>query len=242
MACLLLWPVMTGCVQNKQPSLLEVGRPMIIAVAPPLNHSASRDFDPLRLADLLASELTFFEGVRVVPLNRVLAQLESENRARIESPSHALSVMERVGADGIVVFAVTEYDPYEPVLGISAQMYSNRPGFSRGLDMVSATRQASPVEFDDTEWPKAESQRVFHGADESLMREIKQFARNRNAGESPYGWQRYLASQDDFARFCCHATANELIRQEVAHVGHQPERQIDSEEHAVVTTSEVALR
>jgi hypothetical protein len=199
---------------------------MAIAVAPALNHSGSQDFDPLRLADLMASELAQWPGVRVIPLNRVLAQLAAENKERIESPEHALQVMERVGADGIVVFAVTEYDPYlPPVMGLTAQLYGIGPewagGFdpTRGFDPVAASRQASPFEAGAyLELPRAEYHRVFNSSDEAVQREIRRFALRRNAEDSPYGWRKFLASQENFWRFCCAVTTRELIRQEVTQV------------------------
>lgn len=215
----------SGCVRHEL-TLADVDYRMAIAVSPALNHSGSQDFDPLRLADLMASELAQLPGVRVIPLNRVLAQLAAENKERIESPEHALQVMERVGADGIVVFAVTEYDPYHPpVMGLTAQLYGIGPelagGFdpTRGFDPVAASRQASPFEGGaNSELPRAEYHRVFNSSDEAVQREIRRFALRRNAEDSPYGWRKFVASQENFWRFCCAVTTRELIRQEVTQV------------------------
>ncbi len=220
-----------GCVPREL-TLEDLDRPMAIAVSPALNHSGSQDFDPLRLADLMASELAQLPGVRVIPLNRVLAQLASEDKERIESPAHALQVMERVGADGIVVFAVTEYDPYSPpVIGLTAQLYGHGPGVTRGFDPVLASRQSSPFEAGVyPQLPRAEYQRVFNGADEAVKREIQRFARHRDADRSPYGWRKFLASQENFWRFCCAVTTRELIHQEVTQVLALDERKNEVEQ------------
>lgn len=227
----------SGCVRHEL-TLADVDHRMAIAVAPALNHSGSQDFDPLRLADLMASELAQRPGVRVIPLNRVLAQLAAENKERIESPAHALQVMKRVGADGIVVFAVTEYDPYlPPVIGLTAQLYGIGPeqagGFdpTRGFDPVAASRQASPFEGGAyRELPRAEYHRVFNSSDEAVQREIRRFALRRNAEDGPYGWRKFVASQENFWRFCCAVTTRELIRQEVTQVVALRERQNEVEQ------------
>jgi len=221
----------SGCVRHKL-TLADVDHRMAIAVAPALNHSGSQDFDPLRLADLMASELAQWPGVRVIPLNRVLAQLAAEGKKRIESPAHALKVMERVGADGIVVFAVTEYDPYlPPVMGLTAQLYGLGPEQAGGFDPVAASRQASPFEAGAyRELPRAEYHRVFNSSDEAVQREIRRFALRRDAEDSPYGWRKVLASQENFWRFCCAVTTRELIRQEVTQVVALRERQNEVEQ------------
>jgi hypothetical protein len=209
----------SGCTRHEL-TLADVDHRMALAVAPALNHSGSQDFDPLRLADLMASELAQWPGVRVIPLNRVLAHLAADGKERIESPAHALQVMERVGADAIVVFAVTEYDPYHPpVMGLTAQLYGIGPERASGFDPVAASRQSSPFEGSAySKLPRAEYHRVFNSSDEAVQREIRRFALRRNAEESPYGWRKFLASQENFWRFCCAVTTRELIRQEVTQV------------------------
>ena len=94
-----------------------------VAVAPALNHSGSAEFDPAKVGDLMASELSGLEGVKVVGVSRVLAVLAEQGDVRIRSPEHALEVCERLGVDLILVFAVTEYDAYTPVVGLAAQLY-----------------------------------------------------------------------------------------------------------------------
>ncbi len=229
-SCLLGAAVAVGlpcCTQEPQiPQATTSDRLVTVAVAPALNHSGSQDFDPLRVADLMASELAQILGVQVIPLNRVLAQLEADGKQRIESPGHARRIMDRIGADGIVVFALTEYDPYvPPVVGISAQFYRSYRG-SPALDPVAASRApaftaAGP--FPDA--PAAQFQWVFNGSDEAVKQAIQEFTRKRNADGSPYGWRKYLASQEHYLRFCCHVTVRELIQKELTQVAARAERQ-----------------
>lgn len=214
-----------GACSHRERTLADLDCSLTIAVTPALNHSGSQQLDPLRLADLMASELTQLPGVRVIPLNRVLAQLASEQRERVESPDHAQQLRERLGADAIVVMAVTEYDPYSPpVLGLTAQLYGEQrsPG---GLDLVAASRRTTPFEAaTSVRAPRVEYQRVFHGADRQVEKEMREFVRRRSADDSPYGWRKFLASQDEFLRFCCARIGRELIRQEITQLAALPNR------------------
>ncbi len=222
-----------GCSSGKpELTLVNLDRTVTIAVAPALNQSGSRKFDPIRLADLMVSELTQIPGVRTIPVNRVLAQLESEGKSRIESPEHALQVMDRIGADGIIVFAVTEFDPYAPpTLGISAQLYGYGSVSNAGFDPVEISRRPAPYEEGGRYLqPRAEFQKVFSGSDEDLIREIKRYTKARNADGNPFGWQKFVVSQDHFMRFCCYFTAQELIQQEITQVAVENDRKNEVEQ------------
>ncbi|MBN2561858.1 MAG: hypothetical protein JXQ75_13105 [Phycisphaerae bacterium] len=121
--------------------------PITFAVSPVLNFSGEFSFDPITAADLLASELSFVEGVAVLPVNRVVAYLATQGRQQIESPAHALAVAQAVGADVILVAGITEYDPYTPVVGLALQMYVapvpvEAWGIHTGRQAASGTRPA----------------------------------------------------------------------------------------------------
>ena len=190
--------------------------PATIAVAPAINMSGSTDFDPNRFADLMASEFSLAEGVSVVPVSRVLSALATEGRDRVESPAQAWELAKRLGADAILVFAVTEYDPYDPPsIGITAQLYGRealRGGV--GLDPVALSRQPG---LSGPEWSRgrdrllAQMQRVFNAAHSAVVADVKRFASLRTGDESPYGWRRYMVSQQDYMRYCCHRTVQTLL-------------------------------
>jgi len=190
--------------------------PMTIAVAPAVNLSGGSDFDRDRFADLMASELSYAAGVSVIPVSRVLGILAVQGRDTVESPTHALELVELLGADAILVFAVTEYDPYDPPsIGLSAQLYGTRPGPRHGaVDPVALSRQAGAGATAPRETPRrllGQCQRVFDAAHESVAVEVREFARLRNADGSPYGRRRYVVSQQEYIRFCCHATIRALL-------------------------------
>lgn len=189
--------------------------PMTIAVAPAVNLSGSTAIDPERFADLMASELMLVDGITVVPVSRVLAALASDGRRGVESPAHAMSLLDRLGVDAILVFAVTEYDPYDPPsIGITAQLFGQRAGASG----VEAHRGfAASVEPGSEAGAKAragllaQSQRSYHASHQRVVQELRDFAASRGGDSSPYGWRRFTVSQTEFIRYCCHATLRSLF-------------------------------
>ncbi len=190
---------------------------MRIAVAPALNFSGSPDFDPNAVADLMASELSCVDGVKVLPVSRTLAVLAQQGLDEVESPEHALAIRDRLGADAILVFAVTEYNPYDPpVVGITAQLYGWLPKrLPRRVDPVLASRSASPLVYSEEyspDAPIAQASRVFNAANVAVVEELKEFAAARGADNGAFGWRKYVVSQQHYLRFCCHATITEIVK------------------------------
>ena len=189
---------------------------MTIAVAPALNLSGSADFDPDRFADLMASELSYAEGISVIPVSRVLVVLSAQGRDGVESPVHAHELTGLLGADAILVFAVTEYDPYAPPnIGISAQLFGTRPGSRNGeVDPAALSRQATLTASGSQAARKrllGQTQGVFDASHDAVVRDVEMFARSRGGDASPYGWRKYVVSQQHFIRYCCYATIRALL-------------------------------
>ena len=215
-ACLIL---ASGCQSTpKQPAPRIANYwlgPVTIAVAPAVNLSGSNDFDPARFADLMAGELSYADGVSIIPVSRVMGVLGAQGAEGVESPSHALELTRLLGADAILVFAVIEYDPYDPPsLGISAQLYGTKGRTGGGIDPVALSRQGGLDESDGAERPRrllSQTQRIYDATHQDIVEEVKTFAALRGADGSPYGWRRYVVSQQDYIRFCCHATIRALF-------------------------------
>ena len=211
---------LVGCDHGRPIESVRLASPgfagMTIAVAPAKNLSGSTDFDPSRFADLMAGALGHAEGILVIPVSRVLGALASQGRETVESPAHALELAGILGADAILVFAVTEYDPYDPPsVGIAAQLYGARPRTGgRALDPVAVSRQAALTASPERRASRgllAQTQRVFNASHDNVVEEIKRFARRRDANRSAYGWRKYVVSQRDYIRYCCHATLRALL-------------------------------
>ncbi len=184
-----------------------------IAVAPAVNLSGSMDFDPNRFADLMAGELMHVERVSVIPVSRVLAVLSSQGTDRVHSPIHASEIAGMVGAEAILVFAVTEYDPYDPPsVALSVQLFAATPRapYPGPLDSDPAgSSQANGVAA--TGRVLAQTQRRVDASHADVVEEIRRYARQRSANNSPYGWRQYMVSQQHFIQFCCHAAIRGLL-------------------------------
>jgi len=195
---------------------------MAIAVAPVLNFTGSADLDAAQAADLLASELTDFDGIVVIPVSRVLAALAAEGRNQIESPAHALHVARTVGADAILVAGVTEYDPYTPNVGLALQLYA--PDRKDPAPMISdaAVHANQPVGLEnhqDSLTPLGQIQKVYNATHDDVVSDVERYARRRGADESPYGWREYLKVQTKYLRFCWHDALERMATQQAAYYG-----------------------
>jgi hypothetical protein len=185
-------------------------------VAPAINLSGSRDFDPNRVADLMAVELAYVPGIRVIPVSRVLGVLAAQGADGILSPAHAVEVAEWVGADAILVFAITEYDPYDPPrVGMTAQLFGAKAPEPASVPAGESAVSQAGTKVETRVPVLAETQRVFDAAHAAVIGEVQEFAKRRVADDSPYGWRKYVATQQGFVEFCCHKTVTALAQQPV---------------------------
>ncbi|HVP09770.1 MAG TPA: hypothetical protein VMV94_01130 [Phycisphaerae bacterium] len=192
---------------------------LTIAVAPVLNFSGDFTLDPVKAADLLASELSDVQGIVVLPVNRVMAVLAMQNKVQIESPAHALAVAEAVGADAILVPGITEYDPYVPVVGLVLQMYTVPRRPLAPLDARVLSRQLAPVaiaEMTDPLRPTSQTQVVYNGTHEQVAKSVRYYAKSRDEDPNPLGWKQYLKVQSLYLRFCWHDAVERLMEAERA--------------------------
>ncbi len=208
-----------GCAQPPQSVSIEgpFVRPATLAVAPILNFSGQFDLDPLRAADLLASELSYVEGVTVLPVNRVVAVLASQGKDQVESPAHALRVAEAVGADAILVAGVTEYDAYTPTVGMVLQMYVPSTTPMRTFDAVTAARMDrlfAVTQMADPLLPTSQIQTVYNAAYGSVREKVRRYAEPRTKEHSLLGWRAHLKIQELYLRFCWNDALTGLMNQE----------------------------
>lgn len=208
-----------GC--QRPESKVVIANPMIeprtFAVAPVLNFSGHDDFDPVQVADLLASELSFVDGATVLPVNRVVSYLASQGRTQIDSPEHALAVARAVGADAIWVAGITEYDPYTPVVGIVLQVYEHEPRPSMQVDPRSASRQAQAVSLPQVRpavEPLDQVQVIYNAQHAHTYDAVRKYAEPRGETDNPYGWKQYLKVQTLFIRFCWHDAIERVLAEQ----------------------------
>lgn len=202
---LLAWPVL-GALTGLNGCQLLAPRvppppppPRTVVVAPVLNLSGSDTFDPYHVTDLIASELTTFPGMTVIPINRTLGELAAQGKTKVETPAEAIALARAFSADATLVAAVTEYDPYEPpTVGLIMQWYEPV------MDDLGPQLTAPG--------PRYQAQRVFSATDETVRDEIKHFAAQRDANKSPYGWRRWVQSQELYVRYCGWALIRTMLK------------------------------
>jgi hypothetical protein len=170
-----------------------------IAVAPTINLSGSRDFDPLAVSDAVFGELQQVPGLNVIPLNRVLLAMRQLNIRTIDDPVQAQRIAQDLGAQGLVVPAVTAFDPYNPPqMGMILQMYTP-PGAGGG-----------PVQ----KQPASQANGMFNATNQSVLRELQEFARGRTPMDSALQDEKYLMDSDLYVRFVSHAMVRRLMEVE----------------------------
>ncbi len=116
-----------GCQRPVVQQRLEApyGQRQVWAIAPLANETGSRYADGLVMADELSRVLEEVQGIDVIPLNRVLAAMDSLKLAGIESREDAIALRESLGVDALVVGTMTQYDAYDPLkFGLALELYS----------------------------------------------------------------------------------------------------------------------
>jgi hypothetical protein len=227
-----------GCSHKKEcvvtPRLCTpYGRPVTVAVVPILNYSGNSEIDSLKVTDILYSELQQVDGFAVIPVNRLLAQMVQENMACVETPEQALKLAQKLGADIIIVSAITEYNPfYPPVVGMAVQLFGQPSATSTQavkVDPVTMGRMASPLklnmDIDPQFWPKNQIQRIYNSRDKMVVDQVKKFADDRGVSNSPYGADVYMRSQEYYLRFVCYKAIAELLDREVERINRGAEIQ-----------------
>jgi hypothetical protein len=226
---------LAGCGGKKQPPPLEfaIHTPYstvkTLALAPAINLSGSRDFDPLVVSDTLFAEMQQVEDLNVIPLNKTLIAMERLGIHSIEDPKTAQKLAEALGADGLVIPAVTAYDPYDPpTVGMILQMYTpvtppppqsslppprtyttlSNPG---NPVVVADANPAGPSVAEPSGQPVSQVSAVFNGSNQTVLKELEVFASGRTRYDSAAQERQFLLDSDAYMRFVCHAMVRRLM-------------------------------
>jgi len=183
------------------------------AVAPFLNLSGSHDFDPLTMSDQLFSELQQIQNLNVLPVNKTLAAMAQLHLRTINSPQAAQKVADLIGADALLVPAITAFDPYNPpTVGMAFQLYTQD---DLAGPPPAGTRQINGAMLPDPNvhpsQPATEIAAIFNSTNQTVLMELHDFTKGRTDYQSALQEQRYLADIDSYARFVCHAMVRRLM-------------------------------
>lgn len=179
-----------------------------VAVVPMLG--GDRDLDPLHATDLFYSEIQQVNGFAIVPINRLLAEMADAGYAEIRTIAELADLGVRTGADAVIIFDVTEYNPYSPpTVGIVCQLYLLPRGGSTTRPAGGGPAVPTPVWTDEVT-------EIYNASHEDVVKLVKEFADYRNERNSPLGWRIYLEDQKLYLRFAFNQVIRALLRSERA--------------------------
>jgi hypothetical protein len=210
-------PPLEYSIQSPYPNTLT------IAIAPAINLSGSRDFDVLSVSDTLHDEMQQVAGINVLTVNKTLIAMQQLGMRSIEDPRAAQRLAQFLNADGLVIPAITSYDPYNPPkVGMVLQLYTP-PGSPLTAppaeETPAVTNPGSPTIVADVvavadRQPISQVEGVFNATNQSVLRELRLFAAGRTQYDSALQDQKYMFDADSYMRFVCHAMIRRLLEVE----------------------------
>ena len=221
-----------GCAWNGKPTMLDspYASRQVWAVAPLRNESGSLHADGAKIADHLAEQLEQVKGIDVLPVNRVLAAMQSLHMQDVATKADAMKLRRTLGADGLVIGTITSYNPYDPPkLGLAVELYDANQGLAMTqVDPRKLTEASTEGQVVGTR-PKGSTQPVnqisgfYDAADPSVREELKDYAKQRGAtGKSEDDWRLYRLDMDLYTEFVSHEMASRLIAAECRRAHEKP--------------------
>src|SRR5262249_33110495 len=118
------------------------------AVAPLANESGVSFVDATMVADQIVAKIDEVRGIACLPMNRTIAAMRARGMQMVTTPQPARGLAESRGVDGLIVGAITAYDPYDPPkLGMKLALFARNAGVdSPQLDPLRL--QIAYTEFD----------------------------------------------------------------------------------------------
>lgn len=188
------------------------------AVVPLRNETGTTQADGTAMADRLTQQLQQVEGIRVLPVNRVLEAMTATEITALDSTAKVYRLMEVLGVDGLLIGTLSAWDPYEPPkIGLTVQLYSREVSDPAAPDPRKLTRAATDdwlPGIRESRQPIATVSQHFDAADGDTLRYLQHYAHGRVPPDSPAGWRRYLLSMDLYAEFVSHEVMRRLFAAE----------------------------
>ena len=180
-------------------------RPQVWAVAPAVNLSGERGIDPLLQADLLFGQVQRVRGITAVPVNRTVQVFAALQITHIRGQADADLVCDALRCDGVVIPAITAYDPYDPPkVGASLALFLRRSGDRPPPpDPLAAGEAATPGPADALPPPGSpglvQATGYFDAANGSVRYSVEEYARGRFDPDGPTAGREYYLSTE---RYC----------------------------------------
>lgn len=206
--------------------------PRSLAVTVFMNQSGSDALDTVVVTDEFYTELQQVPGLEVVPVNRVLAAMDELHMPAVRSPDDAVRLADHLDVDGVIVGAVTRYDPYwPPIMGMAVQLYGRvQPEKTEVAEEKPQpppqpwdfSRMPTPFSLGDTHplKPQAMVMRIYDAGRDDVIGRLKAYSRERGGDATPMQWRKQ-ATRRNYLRFVAHEMIGELLAQENRRI-HQP--------------------
>ncbi|QQE11220.1 hypothetical protein JD969_17240 [Planctomycetota bacterium] len=185
-----------------------------------------------RIADTLAAQLETQPGIDVIPVNRVLAAMESLQITQITTPAEALTLRHVLEVDALVVGSITAYNAYDPPkLGIGVELYVNDklPWFN-GVGDLSVLQQSAtdklshPIGSTASTYAQPQGVRqpltvavgYFDAGDPGTQDLLKLYASGRGVNQKDkYAWRLWRINMDLYTEFVANIVSDRLMKLEV---------------------------
>jgi len=193
------------------------------AVAPLRNESGSGHADGYRMADHLARRLELVARLDVMPVNRVIAAMESLQLHEVRTPTDARRLADLLGADGLVLGSITAFEPYDPPkIGLAVELYLDpaRPMptvfDTRALVRASVDEQTRPADpRPDADGPDSAISDYYDAASPDVRDMLTHYAERRGGKDrDAISAALYRSSIDLYSEFVAHLAASHLLASE----------------------------
>lgn len=218
----------TGChyrgVKPAQRLSAPYGDRQVWAVAPLRNESGSLNANGLKAADQLAQRLETVMGLDTLPVNRVLAAMQSLEMSSVQSAEDVSKLRQVLGVDAMVIGSITAYDPYDPPkLGLTIELYFDprRPS-AHATDLRKLVRaptgdQAVPDETFRPGPPVSVVSGFYDAADPGVHAQLVSYAEERDNVDKDgpaRAWRLYQINMDLYTEFVTYLVSRQLLRVE----------------------------
>lgn len=196
------------------------GGEVLWAVVPLANESGTSEADHSVVSDHLVAAIEEVQGLRCVPLNRTIAAMRGLKMDGLRGPGDVRRLAEAMGVDGVIVGAVTAYDPYTPVMGLSIALYARPGSMTRaGPDLDPHSLASRPTETGGPratlrDAPVATASENLDAKNHQVQMDLKSYATGRHDLPSALGWKRYTASMDLYTQFAAYHVVDRLLQSE----------------------------
>jgi hypothetical protein len=165
---------------------------------------------------------------------RVRAYLAARGAATAATPQQVIEMAGDLEVDGVLVVAITAFDPYDPPkVGLTVALF-RRPlaDDQRMPDPIELSREPALVRHESVQTALVNQQALqFDARNAEVIERVKAFADRRGgAAESPWGWRRVVVSAPEYLAFCSYEALRTLLASEAEMIAAE-ERKREHEVH-----------